>query len=540
MNHRELCRWAGVLGVFVAVAAWGQDDKPWALRDHYEVTYGTTSFVYDVNTSEWQVEVAGAGTLFKNVQSEVVLGNGEVIRVRDQKMERDERQAFEDNYGKGTYFRSVYEPASGVALRYSLKQFSNRGFMHLQIEVRNDSSAPIEIAAIRPAVMLPGSITEAAERAQIQALHVKQRGGVPTLDDGGDATLIRFELDSPRAAVGLGILPSGNCEPAVILDRSGGDWTGSAGVTYSPPIVLAPGDSMRADPIWLGFGDGTGYVRDSYSWCHSVLPSARRAIDMPPTWVTMAETDPIERLYDAARAWREYNVRAAVIPGSWEREPGTLRPKVPQYPADMREVVSTLRGIGVETGVVYDPLAAGNAKTGAILTADDGSRWFAPSSREAVDAAANHARQLTDYGFGFYVVRPSGIPDDVLRQAGITRHEADMFAFGVLTQAVGDRPVLPSAAMSLADELQRWQAAASTTEGYAAYGLVPGPVQLNAQRLTVITPALLSSIDRFAGPIEILGVPDSRLKRQLGPTLAEAEWRRQLDAYLRPQVKGGD
>lgn len=541
MNY--MFRWLAVCGLVVGGAAWGQADKPWALRDHYEVTHGSTSFSYDVNTSEWQLEVEGLGLLFKNVQSEVELRDGQVIRLRDQKMDHDERQAFEDSYGKGSYFRSVYKPDSGIGLRYSLKQFSNRAFMHLQMEVRNDSGAPIEIAAIRPAVMELGSISNAVEKAEVQTLHVAQRGGMPTLDDSADATLVILRLQSHNVSLGLGLLPSGGSEPSVKLDRTGDQWTGAVGVTFSPPITLAPGDSLRADPLWLGFGDCVAdYVRESYSWCHSVLPSARRALEVPATWVTMAETEPIERLYDAARAWRTYNVRAAVVPGSWEREPGTLRPRMPQYPSDMRQVIETLRGIGVETGVVYDPLAAGDAKTGTILTGGDGSRWFAPSSRDAIDAAAAHASRLTDLGFGFYVVQPSGIPDDVLRQAGITRHEADMFAFGVLTQAAGSQPVMPSAAMTLADDVSRWRAVANTTDGYLAYGLVPGPIQLNAQRLTVITPELLSSIDRFAGPIQILGIPDSRLHRQIGPTLADSEWRRQLDAYLRPtaQLKGGD
>lgn len=543
MNRTTSLRWAGILGLIIGAAAWGQDEKPWALRDHYEVTYGPTAFGYDVNTSEWQIDVEGLGLIFKNVQSEVELGDGQVIRLSDQKMDHDERQAFEDNFGKGSYFRSVYKPDSGVSLRYSLKQFSNRAFMHLQMEVRNDSDAPIEIAAIRPAVMLPGSITKAAEQCRVDSLHVSQRGGIPTLNDGAAATLILMELRSANVSIGLGVLPSGTCDAAVNLDQRGQQWTGSVGMTYSPPLTLAPGDSVRADPLWLGFSEGVSqYIQESYSWCHSVLPSARRALDVPPTWVTMAETEPVERLYAAARAWREYNVNAAVVPGSWEREPGTLRPRMPQYPSDIRTVVESLRGIGVQAGVVYDPLAAGEAKSGTIVTANDGSRWFTPSSRDAVDAAAAHARRLTDLGFHFFIVQPSAIPDDALRQAGITRNEADMFAFGVLTQAAGTRPVFPSAAMSLADDLPRWQAVASTTEGYTAYGLVPGPIQLNAQRLQVVSPALLLCIDQFAGPIEILGVPDSRLHRQLGPTLAEAEWRRQLDAYSRPtiQIKGGD
>lgn len=543
MNFPTTLQRLAVLGLLIGGAAWGQADKPWALRDHYAVKHGPTSFSYDVNTSEWLLEVDGIGVLFENVQSEVVLADGRVIRLREQQMARDERQAFEDDFGKGTYFRSVYEPDSGLALRYSLKQFSNRAFMHLQIEVRNDSSEPIAIAAVRPAVMVPGSITPAAQRSNIQALHVSQRGGMPTLNDGAEATLIRLEFPSQNVAVGLGVLPSGTCAPAVSLNREGAQWTGAAGVTYWPPVVLKPGDSLRADPVWLGFCTGSSeYIDESYSWCQSVLPSARRGLDVPPTWVTISEEEPVERLYSAARAWRRYNVRAAVVPGSWEREPGTLRSRTPLYPADIREVVDTLQGIGVEPGVVYDPLAAGNARSGTILTASDGSRWFAPSSREAVDAAAAHARRLTDLGFHFYVVRPSGIPDDVLRQAGITRHEADMFAFGVLTQAAGDRPVIPSAAMSLGDDLRRWEAVADTTRSYASFGVVPGPIRFNTQQLSVVSPALISFVDRFAGPIEIIGVPDSRLHRQIGPALADAEWARQIDAFLSPpdQVRGGD
>lgn len=543
MKNYMTCWGLAVVGVLIGAAAWSDDGKPWALRDHYSVKHGGTSFAYDVNTSEWQISVDGAGLIFKNIQSEVVLGDGRVLRLRDQVMDHDERQPFEDAFGKGTYFRSVYKANEGVSLRYSLKQFSNRAFMHLQVEVRNDGSEPIAIAAVRPAIMAPGSITEAGTQARVLAMHVSQRGGVPTLNDGADATLLRFELPASNAAIGLGVLPSGNCEPSVVLNRSGDVWTGSAGVTYSPPVVLKPGDSLRADPVWLGFCMGSSeYIRETYSWCQSVMPSARRAIDVPATWVTIGENDPVERLYDAAKAWRQYNVRAAVVPGSWEREPGTLRPRAPQYPSDIRMVLDTLRGMGVNAGIEYDPLAAGNAKSGTILTSSDGSRWFAPSSRDAVDAAASHARKLTDLGFGFYVVRPSAIPDDVLEQAGITRHEADMFAFGVLTQAAGNQPVLPSAAMSLADELTRWQAVAESVRGYTAYGIVPGPIRLNAQRLTVITPALLSSIDQFAGPIEILGVPEAKLHRQLGPALADPEWRRQLDAYMRPQVqiRGGD
>ena len=375
------------------------------------------------------------------------------------------------------------------------------------MELRNDGFVPLEIAVIRPAVMERGAITPAAQQAKLESLHVAQRGGLPTLDDTTEPTLIRMEFDSPRTAVGIGILPFGATEPSVVLDRSEEQWVGSVGVRFTPPLSLPPGASVRSDPVWLGVDDGiSNYIRESYSWCHTVSPSARRSVDAPTSWVTMASNDPVDRLYDSARAWQRHDVNAALVP------------------SDIREVVSALRAIGMETGVVYDPLAAGDAKAGTILTAANGSRWFAPSDRRAIEAAAAHVATLTSLGLRFYVVEPSVIPDDVLKQAGITRQEADMFAFGVLTQVAGDSPVIPSASMSLGNEPARWRAAADATAGYAKLQLLTAPIQLDAAQLTEVTPALVDSIGAFEGPIEILGIPDARVQRELGPALARGEW----------------
>ncbi len=515
-----------------------QTDKPWALRDHYTIKYGGSAFTYDVNTSEWQIELDGVGFLFQNVQSEVVLGDGTVIPLAGQRMDHDEREPFKDQLGEGTSFRSVYKPASGISTRYSLKQFSNRAFMLLQMEVRNESGASVEIGAIRPAVMNAGCITPALQGATLEALHVGQRGGIPLLDDTSDATLFQFALSAPRVAVGLGILPSGASKASVSLDRSGKQWTGSAGVTFSPPIVLAPGDSVRADPLWMGFVSGApAQIRELYSWSRSVMPPTRRALESPTSWVTMASTDPIERLYDSARSWRAYNVHSALIPGSWEKERGSLSPRMPQYPSDMREVTNALKSIGVNAGIAYDPLAAGNSKSSAVVAAKDGSRWFVPTGHEAVDAAVQHLSRLTDLDFAFYVVEPSEIPDDVLRQAKLTRQEADLFAFGIMTQAAGDRPVVPSSAMSISDDVGRWSGAAYSTTGYPAFGLVAGPITLDAAALSSVTPALLASIDGFKGPIEILGVPNAKLLKAIGPTIGDPKWKHELEAYRNPNLR---
>ncbi len=526
--YRDLLRHA-CLGILLLSCTMSvAEETPWSLRDHYTFESKNATFSYDVQSSEWKVDVRGLGTLVDHVQAEVAFTSGAPLVVSEMKLERDEREDFSDSLGSGQYFRSLYKAQRGLAVRYSVKRFSDRPFLMLQMEVRNESDRPIQIAALRPVVVRAGSMTSLSKRAEVSMLNTGQRGGYPVLKNlsaNDEGSLIRFSLKSPRLTLGIGVLQSGTVDALVAMRKEDGRWQGQVESRFDPALRLEPGDSISADPVWLTFMDEAPMMAQQFhSWAQSVLPTTRRGPIVPVSWITVEDGASAEALYATAREWPSRKVRHALVPPGWEGQPGSLDPNVPNFPADMTLVNQEIRTIGFIPGISVDPLATTDGKPKWSVEGENGTRWLDATSKKAIQHGVDRMRTVVNWGFQFYVVEPSTIPDSALEAINMTRLEADLIAFGMVAQAAGGLPVLPSAEMTLYDELEKWKRAGETTMSYVEYGLVAGPIRFHMDGMTSVPKELSSAIGQFAGPIEIVGLPEAKAQRQIGAVLDAPVW----------------
>jgi len=181
----------------------------------------------------------------------------------------------------------------------------------------------------------------------------------------------------------------------------------------------------------------------------------------------------------------------------------------------MEDVAEELRSMGMRPGITVDPLAVAGAKKTWVKNGEDGTSWLDVTNPKALDYGVLRMQKVVAWGFEFFVVKPSSIPDDVLRHFNITRAQADSYALQMAARAAGGRPVLPTASLTLGNDVLTWQRAASYTEYYEEYGLVAGPIRLRVDGLEKLSPALTAAIGQFSGPVELIGLPRKKVRRDI-------------------------
>ena len=330
-----------------------------------------------------------------------------------------------------------------------------------------------------------------------------------------------IELAGRKTTIAVGILQSGHMDSSIRLDPSGGSWQGSVECVFDPPLLLQPGETVEADPVWISFGTpDLPRVLQFFSWSKSVQPSPSQGNAIPHSWITVEKGEGADKLYRVARDWSRSGVRHVLVPSMWEGRPGSLKGAAPNYPRNMKQVADAIRGMGMKPGITVDPLKiARGAAEWSVLT-DDRTRWINPSIPEGREAGVEQMKELVAMGYTFFVVERSLIPNAVLRHFNMTRAEADLLAFDMMAGAARGRPVLPSATLRLRHDDRHWATMAASTAWLAEYHVAAGPVRIITDGMTEIPPALSNALREFAGPIEIAGSPKSKLRNQLGEILS--------------------
>lgn len=503
------------LAAWVGAAGAGEYD-PWSLRDHYSFSGEGATFSFDVKTAQWKVDVAGVGTVFGDVGAQVLLEDGTEFFLSDVGAVSDEREETSVAPGVGTRFQSVFAPHHGLTVRYAVARFRELPFLLLYMDVENRGDRPIALSALRPAVLLPGGSARVDGGGRGGRTPLLRRGGFPVLAQKGRGGLVSLDFGTGGSALGLGVVPAGGMDSRVSLSLSGGSWQGHVECRLDPPVRLAPGDRIEADPVWVAFGiDRGALVRQLYAWTLSAMPGPNWRANIPAGWVTAQGGDPAEDLYRAVRRWAGTNVAHALVPAGWEGRPGSLEGAVPRYPERMREVASALRELGMKPGLTVDPLLSGGGQRDWTALSEDGTRWLNPSKAEARRHGTARMKKVVGWGFEFLVVAPSAITDEVLRRFNLTRAQADSAAFELAAAAARGLPVLPSSSLVLGGERAPWEEAAEATSWFEAYGLTAGPVQFKVDGLKRMPVELVEAVRAFAGPLELLGEPTSRVRSQL-------------------------
>jgi len=505
-----------------ASAAAGPAPKPWTLRDKYTVTVENTTLNYDVQTAEWQLVVDGVGLVIDDVGFRITLGDGSALDASHLGPGVTDRGRFTSDVGDGNRFGVQFAPKDGLAVRHSLSVYSGRPFVHLEITLTNTGDSPIEIARIDPGVVGPRGIHGLSGEATMALRHIAIRGAYPVLDRTGPALGAIFNDPAHALSFSVGVLPLGQAAPDVAFRASGGAWQGGITGVFRPAVRIPPGGELRMDPVWVLIGVAQPSQVDLfYSWATSVAGRSGPGPDLPGCWVTAPEGADANDLYRAIAQWRGARATHALVPWTWEGRPGSLKGAAPRWPAGMDKAADQIRTMGLKAGLTVDPLLIAGGGEAFAASSPDGRTWLNPSVPKGKAYGRDRLAKVAGWGYDFYVIHPSDVPDAVLRRFNLTRPQADRLAFALMAEAAGNRPVLPSAAMTLQGGLDEWLEAAAATSRMAEHGVKTGPVRFDATGVPSIGEDVRAAMAFFKGPIELTGKPNGAVVKALAGFLSQ-------------------
>lgn len=511
----RLCLAACLL--FVAATAWGEDYKPWALRDHYSFSGDYSTFKIDVQTGEWMVEVSQLGILVKDAQCEIEYADGRVDRLSAIRSVRDEREDFEGPLGQGTRFRSLFVTKEGLEVDYSVARFKTRPFLMIHVNLTNLGPAPIAIREVRPAVFDPGSVAELGSSVVMNQALTQRRGNFSMMNAGAGAGLVLMSTKQPKMTLGVGVLRSGMVNSYVDLKPAGNSWVGSVRCAYTPSLTILPKTTVGCDPVWMSlYLNDAAEVSQTHTWSEIAGMNSTSPEALPQGWVTAGRGANVSEVIKVAEAWQGTFLNHVLVPAGWQESPGSLNGRAPDYPKDMGKLARDLIKIGMIPGISFDPLAAGLTEGKLTVKAKDGTNWLNLGLKDARGLAAERVDKLVNQGYQFFVVESSSIPDDVLKTFNVTREQADLYAMEIFTIAAAGYPVIPSPALTVGNDLAQWQNAAQTTSFLQAYGVSAGPMRVESEKITEVSRPLADAINKFGGPLEIVGAPKKSVREAFG------------------------
>lgn len=517
-SARSLLTWT-VMMIAIAlatpVAANAEDPLPWTLRDHYSFTGQNCSFSFDVKSAEWKLDVDGLGAVLKNVKAEVILADGRVLRLSPATHESDSRETVSGPMGEGTLFRTTFAPQYGLAISCSVTSFKDAPFLVLRLEAKNTGKEPVEIAAIRPAVMSPTDHGSAAQKAKVTRLETSNRANFAVFHGKAEASLYQIDISKPKISIGLGILQTGSIDSRIDIRPAGDAWQGAIECRFDPPIRVDRGKTIQADPVWVSYGVlKANEIRQFYTWAQSTLPGARQARTMPDSWIAIEGGLLPSDLSQVAKEWSNTPVHHVLAPFSWESKSNSMQDVERLHPKTMKLYVQDVRNLGMKPGLTFDPLLS-DVDKGDWSIAWENAHWLNPAHKKAKAYGQERIAKLVNWGVQFFVVPPSAIPDEVLVQFNLTRQEADVLAFKLVVEAAGVLPVMPSPALTIGDDSAQWRQAAESTRYLREYGVLAGPVRLDAGDVKRWSDDLSAAILAFDGPVEIVGTVTRGVRKDL-------------------------
>lgn len=465
---------------------------PWALRDHFIFQEGPVTFRYDVQRAIWQFEVEGLGMVIGDIHAEIEFAEGRVLRLSELEHSFDERREFESPFGPGTHFRTVFSPRDGIGVRMALTRFKERPFITLDMDVENLSDQPIAIRAMRPAVVEGGEIRGFGGNVGFTTLNYDQRGRYSVIEDNQAASLILFEVAQPQAILALAMPQSGRMRSNLELTREGDTWQGKAESTFDPPVAIQPGARLSADPLLLSYSvPEKETLLQLYAWVQSEFVQMQPPAMPPKAWVS--DSGSAADIARAAEAWSGAGIKHALVPADFK--------------GDLGQAAKAVKQAGAAPGVAIDPLR------------DGGAGWTNIGDPAAEATAKDRVDKLRGAGYEFIALAPTQAPDEVLQQFGMTRNEANHRAMTVYSLAAGDTPVVATAETELPATTAVWDQLAHMTKWFADYRSVPGPVRLRSGDVGDLPPGFTDALQRFNGPVEVVGVPSPAVREALGSAL---------------------
>ncbi|MCP4640778.1 MAG: hypothetical protein GY851_10110, partial [bacterium] len=381
---------------------------PWSLRDHYTFGVEEADFTYGADNTEWSIDAKGVGLVIEKARAAVTLGDGTVIDVPTHPREEATREEVTRSIGEGNRFGVLFKPVNGLIIHHSVTVPDSYPFFIIEVTVKNASDAAIDIAEISPVVLGPGALRSPKGELEGVVRRIGVRGHRPVFGPKVSPMVALFRDKAAGLTLAFWALPGGVARTGISLEPFNNAWQGPITSTYDPPIQLKPGESMKADPVFVSFAVPTPSEVDVYqSWTHSEQPRSEEATTYPECWVSVDDDASGEALTQAAQKWRGLGVRHALVPGGWEGRPGTLQGARPAYPKDMGRVAAALAAAETAPGLTVDPLATVEGKDAWTVVSADGQRWLNPANPDAFAFAVGQMKKCVAWGYRFFVVQPS-------------------------------------------------------------------------------------------------------------------------------------
>lgn len=542
---KHLALMAGILTlIFVAGATSPPEKLPWSLREHYTFSNGPLRLDYAVDNAEWRLRLFDEDDAVTRLNPDVVVRDvGFLIELGDGRLlthdalglggeTRFEREpGTVEHLGPCVHYTLYFVPQDGIQVRHRLTMLRQWNFFLLTIAIENIGEAPIDITRINSAIFGPGAIAGLTDNATVSKRNATYRGGYPVFSKDGPATKIRFYDPARDVSMAFGLLPTGPAFSSLEIQPGGGAWQGRIESSFAPGITVLPGNTLESTPVWLIFGTAPAVIDAQYAWVLSDMCKQASNRHMPRAWVSIPDTEGLTALRSEAANAMQAGIVHALIPGNWEGRPGSFEGGAPRYPRNIGDAARTLRDVGVAPGITVDPLLGQSGSAAWTAQSIDGQTWVNLSAPGGREFAVNRMRRIVEMGFEFIVIEQSHIPDEVLRNFGMTRAWADNLAFDVAREAVCDTPVsvLPASAGRLGLNRDAWLEAASAVCRQADFRIAAAPLRLQLGNATAIDDETLSALRFWRGPIEFITAPQRAVHNDLAALL------RQRPLSVRPQ-----
>lgn len=503
----------------------------WNLRDHYTFKAEDLWFIYGADNSQWALQRAGGEMLIDKAGGSVTFGDGRTVETTSHGVGDTTRRKYTGELGEGMEYIVTLPAKDGISFRHSVSYHAAHPFYLIRLEVKNEGDKPIEIARISTVTIPPGSLSKLGPQTSVHYRKLAMQGRYPVYWKDGAPLFALVNDPASNFTLAIGGLPTGQAETAVELKPFSGAWQGQVASTFSPPVRVEPGQTLQGEPVWLSFTLPLPADVDLYYvMTHQDVPRPSAPAGLPASWVTVEDGESFSALQQAAARWSANGVQHVLVPVTWEGKPGSLDGASPDWPRDMKSVAAHFRQSKLTPGITVDPLEVQGGDSAWSAVSEDGQRWLDPRVPEAFEYGVSQMRKVASWGFAFYAVEPSRIPNEVLKHFNISRARADALAFDIMVKAAQGAPVAPASRTTLGAERDAWLDAASATARMREYALPVGAIRFDASKTGELSDETATAMAFCGAPLEFVGNASNRVGSQLKDVIGKPHmWTRPLD-----------
>ena len=507
---------------------------PWTLREHYTFSGGVLRMDYAKDNAEWRIKMYQEDTAEARMHPELIIRDvGFSIELSDGRVLTNDmlsyggetvftREPYNDDFlGAGTTYSVAFVPMDGLLVEHTFLLIKTWNFLRLSVKVTNQGGAPVGISKITSANIVPGNVMGLSDNALVSMRNLNFRGPYPVYTSDGPPTSLRIYDPERAIIIQMSLLPTGRARSGFQVTPGSTQKYGPFESVYAPEKVLQPGEVLEADPLFFSLGVIPAVAEAQYAYIllHSCAPTVSDAY--PRAWVTVPDTENLSTLRAEAANAKASGIHHALIPAGWEGRPGTLEGGTPRYPKNIAEAARSLRDAGTTPGLTVDPLLSHGGGSSWTAQSVDGQQWVNLNAPDGRGFAVSRMRKLIEMGFAFLVIEPSRITDDVLGTFGMTRAEADAYAFGVALEAAsgGRAIVMPASAARLAVARDDLLEAASSIVQLRKWDVGMSPITLIMDSRTSLDAETMLALRLYNGPMEFLGAPPRALQASVTEVL---------------------